>query len=117
MASRSTENLDHLAEDRGNMPTPVEVTGVAVTETATIDLNYPDPTLLSTVLRDVSRWSGYSFVLEPRLNAKIQIFAPRRLRPKEAYEVFLASLSVLNLRAVQVGQVVKIVPITLIIAA
>jgi len=68
------------------------------------------------VLRDVSRWSGYNFVMEPSLNTKIQIFAPRRLKFNEAYDVFLASLAVINLRAVQIGNVVKIVPVTLIIA-
>jgi hypothetical protein len=34
----------------------------------------------------------------------------------EAYDLFLASLAVVNLRAVQMGNVVKIVPVTLIIA-
>jgi type II secretory pathway component GspD/PulD (secretin) len=81
----------------------------AVSE-AMVEVNYPDATLLSVVIRDVAKWSGQCFVMEPSQNVKIQIFAPRRLPRTQAYELFLASLSVVNLRAVQVGQVVKIVP-------
>jgi hypothetical protein len=82
-----------------------------------VDVNYPDPTLLTIVVRDVAKWSGQCFVMEPSVNAKIQIFAPRKLSPTQAYELFLVSLSVINLRAVQVGNVVKIVPVGLPVSA
>lgn len=84
---------------------------------ALVDVNYPEPTSITKVVRDVAKWSGQSFVMEPRIDAKIQIFAPQRLKPGHAYELFLASLSVLNLRAVQVGGVVKIVSVMPIVQA
>ena len=40
-----------------------------------------------------------------------------RRKSDKAYDLFLASLSVVNLRAVQIGKVVKIVPVTLVVAA
>jgi general secretion pathway protein D len=86
-------------------------------EPALVDVNYPEPTSIAKVVRDVSRWSGKAFVMEPRLDAKIQIFAPQRLKAGQAYDLFLASLSVLGLRAVQVNGVVKIVQVTPIVQA
>ena len=86
-------------------------------EPALVDVNYPEPTSIARVVRDVARWSGQAFVMEPRIDAKIQIFAPQRLRPGQAYDLFLASLSVLGLRAVQVNGVVKIVNVTPIVSA
>lgn len=82
-----------------------------------VELNYPDPTLLSIVVRDVARWSRLAFVMEPTVNTKIQIFAPRKMQPAEAYDLFLASLGVVGLRAVQSGSVVKIVPVSLSVSA
>jgi hypothetical protein len=114
MANRTTDNLEQAPSTEP--PVTTAVTVLPQQSLPSIELNYPDPTLLSMVLRDVSRWSGYNFVMEPSLNTKIQIFAPRRLKFHEAYDVFLASLAVINLRAVQIGNVVKIVPVTLIIA-
>ncbi|MBM4251829.1 MAG: hypothetical protein FJ146_07640 [Deltaproteobacteria bacterium] len=121
MAGRSTDNLDDLpAGEPSSSPTGTQVATSAVplrpAPVPIIEMNYPDPTLLSVVLRDVSKWSGYNFVMEPSLNTKIQIFAPRRMLFNEAYDLFLASLAVVNLRAVQLGNVVKVVPVTLILA-
>jgi general secretion pathway protein D len=84
---------------------------------APVDINYPDPTHLSHILKDVAKWSGLSFVMEPAANVRLQIFAASKLPPHQAYELFLASLSVVGLRAVQIGKVVKIVPITLVVSA
>ena len=83
----------------------------------TVDVNYPEPTALSQILRDVAKWSGQCFVMEPSANVKLQIFAPAKLTKPKAYQLFLASLSVVNLRAVQVGDAVKIVPAGLPVSA
>ena len=90
---------------------------IAKLEETLVEVNYPEPTLLTAIVKDVSRWSGHCFVMEPSLNTKLQIFAPRKMTQSDAYELFLASLSVVNLRAVQVGKVVKIVPVTVVVAA
>lgn len=101
MSERRIENLEPVEKD-----SPL-----------TVDVNYPEPTALSLIVKDVARWSGQCFVMEPSLNAKLQIFAPRKLGRDDAYELFLASLSVVNLRAVQVGKIVKIVQVSVVVAA
>lgn len=125
MGERKIDDLDGIndamksAAEKKVRP-KTEVTPVVAEkreEPALVDVNYPDPTSITKVVRDVARWSGQAFVMEPRIDAKIQIFAPQRLRPGQAYELFLASLSVLGLRAVQVNGVVKIVAVTPIVAA
>ncbi len=103
MAERQIENLETPPTDLPSVPA--------------ITLNFPEPTPLSVILRDVAKWSGLSFVMEPSLNVKLQIFAPRPLSRDDAYRLFLTSLSVVQLRAVQIEQVVKIVPVTIIVAA
>ncbi len=109
MAERQIENLD----TNPSMDPPPQ----HKSEVVKISLNFPDPTPLSMILRDVAKWSGLSFVMEPSVNVKLQIFAPHPLIQDDAYRLFLTSLSVVGLRAVQVGQVVKIVPVTLVVAA
>lgn len=76
-----------------------------------VSVDYPTPTPLSTIIKDVAQWSGKVFVMEPTSNVKLQIFASTPLSKQQAWLTFLASLSVINLRAVETDQVVKIVPI------
>lgn len=116
----SARNIDSLEQPREAEATALPVTGTAVAVPSApvlADINYPDPTPLAQILRDVSKWSGVCFVLEPTGLIKLQIFAPHRLPVDAAYELFLASLSVVGLRAVQTGKIVKIVPVTLVVAA
>jgi hypothetical protein len=109
MVRRSTETIDHLDEVGTSVPaTRTNVTKIE--PVVMVDINYPDPTPLASIIRDVSRWSGQAFVMEPNLNARIQIFAPHKMTPDDAWSLFLASLSVVSLRAVQIGKIVKIVP-------
>jgi len=82
-----------------------------------VDLHYPEPTPLTQVVKDVAQWAELAFVMEPSANCKIQIFAPRKMTPDEAYEVFLASLSLVGLRAVRKGDIVKIVPSQVLVTA
>jgi hypothetical protein len=109
MVRRSTETIDHL--DGADTSVPATRTNVTKIEPVLmVDINYPDPTPLATIIRDVSRWSGQAFVMEPNLNARIQIFAPHKMTHDDAWNLFLASLSVVGLRAVQIGKIVKVVP-------
>ncbi len=117
MGERHIENLDDVQADTPqDRPAPIAIP-VPVPIEVLVDVNYPEPTLLSVVIRDVAKWSGQCFVMEPSVNAKIQIFAANKQTLGQAYELFLASLSVVGLRAVQVGRVVKIVPVTLVVGA
>lgn len=124
MGERNIDDLEAAeppkAEPKVVAPAPVKPGRTAEAEKL-VDVNYPEPTSIAKIVRDVARWSGQSFVMEPRLDAKIQIFAPKPLRPSEAYQLFQASLQVLGLRAVQLGTpsgiVVKIVPVQPIVGA
>lgn len=82
-----------------------------------VEVHYPDPTSLGMIVKEVASWSNLVFVMEPTANYKIQIFAPRKMRPEEAYEVFLVSLSLVGLRAVRKGDIVKIVPSQVVVTA
>ncbi len=76
-----------------------------------VTLHYPKPTPLSQVIAEVASWSEFNFVMEPSLNRKIQIFAPRKLSRGEAFSLFVASLETIDLRAIHLdGSVVKVVP-------
>lgn len=116
MGERRVEDLEAVGETPPSAPEPAEK-APAVEVVPAVEFHYPDPTPLALVLKDVARWSGLNVVMEPSANVKIQVFAPRRLAPRQAWELFLASLSVVNLRAVQVGTVVKIVPVVGVVAA
>src|SRR5262245_28770669 len=99
MAERDIESLEVPPEESAKpkltpVPTAVARPVEAAPPPPLVELNYPEPTLLSLVIRDVARWSRLSFVMEPTVNTKIQIFAPRKMAPHEAYDLFLASLAV-----------------------
>jgi hypothetical protein len=96
VTARNPENLQDLSTEE-------------TIQAKTVDLHYPEPTLLSIIVKDVAQWTELAFIMEPTVNSKIQIFAPRRLSQEEAYDLFLASLSVVGLRAVRKGSIVKIV--------
>jgi general secretion pathway protein D len=118
MGERSIENLESLDGAASKSEARVDVVPVKLpAPPEPVEINYPDPTVLSTIVRDVARWSGRNFVMEPGVNAKLQIFAPRKLPPQKAYDLFITSLSVVGLRAVQVGEVVKIVPVQVVVVA
>ena len=122
MADRDIHKLDAAFESKVDPPKGDDHLELSSTvekppKPAPVEVNYPDPTPLSHILKDVAKWSGLSFVMEPAANVRLQIFAASKLPPHQAYELFLASLSVVGLRAVQIGKVVKIVPMTLIVSA
>ena len=82
----------------------------ATQEEEKVELNYPTPVPLSSVIEQVARWSGFNFVMEPGLNKPIQIFAPNPLTKADAFNLFIASLETVGLRAVMLdGKVAKIV--------
>jgi general secretion pathway protein D len=66
-------------------------------------------------LKELVTWAtGFScknFIYEPRIisNRKIAILAPDRMRPAEAYQLFLASLATMGLAVVPAGKALRIV--------
>lgn len=75
-----------------------------------IRVHYPRPVYISQILPDISSWSGFNIVMDPSLNRKIQIFAPRKICVTEAFQIFVASLETTGLRALRVdSHLIKIV--------
>lgn len=76
-----------------------------------ISIHYPKGIYISKILMEVSHWSEFNFVMDPGLNRELQIFAPRKMDKEEAFQVFIASLETIGLRALHMeGGIVKIVP-------
>lgn len=76
-------------------------------------LNYEDADL-KAVAAEVANRTGYQFVLDPRLQGRVNIVSPpgMGLTPDEIFEVFVATLEVNNFTAVPTGdRIYKIVPI------
>ena len=79
-------------------------------ESKTIDMNYPHPVKISSLVKAVSEWSEYCLIMEPSLDRAIQIFAPKKLSPKEAFDLFITSIDAVGLKAISVeDNIVKIV--------
>lgn len=75
-----------------------------------VRLHYPGGIPLSKILPEISGWSGYNFVIAPELDRKIQIVAPRKISPQDAFQIFVASLETTGLRALQIDStLIKIV--------
>ena len=78
-----------------------------------ISVHYPRAVYISKILIEVSLWSEFNFVMDPGLNRELQIFAPRKMSKEEAFQVFIASLETIGLRALHMeGGIVKIVPMS-----
>ena len=101
--SSDTPPVATVDSPHGTTPSPAA-------ERARVTMHYPNGALLSQILQDVARWAQLNFVLEPGLDTAVRIFAPRPLTESAAYDVFLAALETVNLRALQTGHAVKIVP-------
>ena len=90
------------AEDQSKTPQAVK---------KEINVHYPKAIYISKILMEVSLWSEFNFVMDPGLNRELQIFAPRKMSKDEAFQVFIASLETIGLRALHMeGGIVKIVP-------
>ena len=65
---------------------------------------------IRTVIEQVARETGKSFIIDPAVNGKATIVSNKELSPDELYQVFLSVLQVLGYAAVASGDVIKIVP-------
>lgn len=65
---------------------------------------------IRTVVEQVARETGKSFIIDPAVNGKATIVSNKELNPDELYQVFLSVLQVLGFAAVPSGDVIKIVP-------
>jgi general secretion pathway protein D len=65
---------------------------------------------IRTVIEQVARETGKSFIIDPAVNGKATIISNKELTPDELYQVFLSVLQVLGYAAIPNGDVIKIVP-------
>lgn len=61
-----------------------------------VSIDYPEPTEISKIIRDVSKWSGRRNVIDDLTTGTVQIFSPKPISPDFAYRVYLIALSTLG---------------------
>jgi len=67
---------------------------------------------LRSLIQTVSKKTGRNFIVDPRVNAKVNVVTSSPITDRELYDIFLAVLSVHGFAAVPSGDVTKIVPST-----
>ena len=82
---------------------------VVTAQTDNITLNLKDANI-RTLIETVAEATGKNFVIDPRVKAKVTVVSTRPMNEAELYQVFLSILQVHGYSAVQVGEVIKIVP-------
>ncbi len=80
----------------------------AIAETG-VTLNLKDADIRSFI-ETVAEATGRNFVVDPRVKAKVTVVSARPMDRDEVYQVFLSVLQVHGYAAVQVGQIIKILP-------
>ncbi len=65
---------------------------------------------LRSLIQTVSQRTGRNFIVDPRVNAKVDVVSSSPITGSELYDIFLAVLSVHGYAAVPSGDVTKIVP-------
>jgi general secretion pathway protein D len=80
-------------------------------EGATITPNYKDADI-TQIIQAVGEVTGKTFIVDPRVNAKVTMLSPTPMTPAAFYEAFLSVLQVYGFVAVPAGKIVKILPNT-----
>jgi general secretion pathway protein D len=81
-----------------------------VKEGTRVTLNFQDVDI-ATVVASISKITGRTFIIDPRVKGKVTIIAARDVPEKEVYPIFLAILQVHDFAAVEDGEVTKIIPL------
>lgn len=64
---------------------------------------------IRNVIEEISQETGRNFLIDPRVNGKINMVSSRPMDANEIYQVFLSMLQVLGYGAVDAGEVTKII--------
>lgn len=75
--------------------------------TFTLNLDNVD---IHSLIETVSIRTGKNFIVDPRVNATINVVSSKPLDADKLYDLFLSVLETHGFAAVQVGQIIKIVP-------
>src|SRR5579871_6909356 len=78
-------------------------------EEPTITLNYKDADI-TQIIQAVGEVTGKNFIIDPRVNAKVNMVSSTPMSPQAFYETFLSVLQVYGYVAVPAGRVIKIIP-------
>ena len=74
-----------------------------------VTLNFRD-TEIRDLIHVISEVTGKTFVVDPRVRAKITVVSSKPMNSNQVYQVFLSILSVHGFTAVPSGAVIKIIP-------
>jgi len=74
-----------------------------------VTLNLKDADIRS-LIETVAEATARNFVVDPRVKAKVTVVSARPMSREEVYQVFLSVLQVHGYAAVQVGEIIKILP-------
>lgn len=64
---------------------------------------------IRNVIEEISRETGRNFLIDPRVNGKINMISSHPMDADEIYQVFLSMLQVLGYGAVETGELTKII--------
>ena len=95
---RDVETLRNHSDINSNSTIAADIDEIKVR------IDFPKPTLLSAVLSKMAKVFDYTFVMEPGLDRRIQVFSHGELRTSDAFEVFAASLGSVGLRLVFINE-------------
>ncbi|MFC1749103.1 type II secretion system secretin GspD [Pseudomonadota bacterium] len=65
---------------------------------------------LQTVVATVAEFTGKNFIIDPRVKGKVTVISAKPMSADEVYQTFLSLLEVHNFAAVEVGNIIKILP-------
>lgn len=85
------------------------VGSTAIAQDRSIRPNYRDADIRQ-IIEAVSEVTGKSFIIDPRINAKVTMISNTAMTPEAFYEAFLSILQVHAYIAVPAGDIIKIVP-------
>ena len=85
----------------------ISQTVIAEQNQITLNLKEAD---IRALISTVSKFTGKTFVVDPRVKAKVTVVSSETMSAEEVYEVFLSVLQVHGYAAVPVGSIIKIVP-------
>ncbi|MEN8142812.1 MAG: type II secretion system secretin GspD [Thermodesulfobacteriota bacterium] len=74
-----------------------------------ITVNFQDVDI-SSVINSVSKITGRTFIVDPKVKGKVTIVASQDVPEKELYSIFLSILQVHNYAAIETNGITKIVP-------
>ena len=74
-------------------------------------LNFQNTDILA-LIDLVSDVTGKNFIVDPRVKAKVTVYSGSALDENQIYDVFLSILDVYNLSAIEVGDIVKVIPLS-----